>query len=83
MLNRAMNAFQREVHEGRPHRQSIWSTGRRAAVDTNSIADFLGWVPMTSGQLGPPEVIIGATVDRLKASGMSDEQIAEVIERAM
>ena len=86
LMNRALQAFQQEVHAGKPHKQNVWDTrGQRAAVplqDANTIGDFLGWVPMTSGELGEPGLIIDAAVKRMKRMGLNDEQIAEVIERA-
>ena len=86
LMNRALEAFQQEVHAGKPHKQSVWdTTGQRAAAplqDANTIGDFLGWVPMTSGEMGDPGLIIDAAVRRMKSMGLSDEQIAEVIERA-
>ena len=88
---RALRAFERQVHSGSSghgdadhvaHEED--GTGRPGQPRRpNSIEDFLGWPDMLRGEYGSPERIAQEAALRLQAAGISDEEIADILEGAM
>jgi len=91
---RALRAFERQVHSC-PSGSSRHGHGDPVAHDEhgtrhpgqpgrpNSIEDFLGWPDMLRGKYGSPERIAQEAALRMQAAGVSDEEIADILEGAM